>query len=96
MDIKSESSESSSVLSDAQCELLEQAGCDVRLALDALTTLVRDNLSLELTSETRTRRMLPATPTGKGLSRCNSARSPDRRKLTRQLSLRDFDRSNEL
>lgn len=93
MDLKSESSESSSVLSDAQMEILDQAGSDVKGAIEALTNVVKHNLTSQLTN-LKMRRMLPVTPVGKGLNRCNSAKSP--RRLPRPLSLIEFGKSNEL
>ena len=84
------------VLSDRQYQRIQRQGSDVKTSLDKLLSVVKDNIVQESSSgPVKTRRMLPATPGGKSVVRCQSARCPDRKRASRTLSMIHFGRSNE-
>ena len=100
MDTRNEDLELSIVISDTQCEQIDRCGEDVKLATQALCTIVKRRLpSNDTLSGSKQKRMLPATPGGASggarqpMMRCKSAKNPDR--MRRSISYYDVGRKSQ-
>ena len=79
--------EKSSVLIEEEAEKLQNASNDVTKATETMISIVKQHIVDDGTTS-KSRRMLPAPPTGKSIFRCNSARSAnEKRNASRQKSL---------
>ena len=87
--VSTSKSPSMSVISEDGCVQINESGCAMNLATKTLVGLVQKHLTLNLaTNHQRTRRMLPATPGGgtRPLVRCQSARTPEKQRVTRTIA----------
>ena len=100
-DMRSDELELSTLLSDSQCEQIDQYGEDVKLATQALSAVIRKRLpSNESLTGSKMKRMLPATPgiaSGRPpMMRPKSAKHPDTMRRSKSYYDVNGKRSNEI